>query len=642
MLSIQILGPFRASAPEGPVEIRSRRARALLGALALAPSRTVTRDGAAALLWPDRDETQARASLRQELAALRKALGPHAGILSTTGDRIELGAGVSFDVWAPGAPPGGPSGGLLEDIDLRSEPFEDWRRHQAAILQARFVTAAEQALARAEAGGDTDAALAQAEILTALDPLNESAVAARMRAALARGRRPEAVALLRDHAGRLATALQTEPGAHLARLLDAEDSAAPDPPPAPMPDIFARPAVLLMNFDCLSADPADQMIATGLVEYLRATLSCWRWFPVMGPEAAGWKTAQDVDIRAVAEDTGASYVVSGTVRCAGGRVRISATHTEAERARIAWTETFDGRTGDIFALQEDVACAIVARVEPQLARAAAERIALRPAGSPDAWELVARADEIDRKGGGGYGTRESNAAQLPLLQEATTREPDYSRAWARLARSHWRFFIMGWADDPAATIEASMAAARRGLEADPHEAEAHAYLALAATFGLRDHETGLSHGREAVRLNPSAPHHRHIFACVLENAGDFDAALDHLDAVFRLNPRHGARAAVLGDKTTCLMMLGRHAEAVSVARELMALAPAYGRGLQRCLASFGAAGEAALAAEACALLARAQPDLSEAYIRGTYPFRDAADLDRYVAAMRQGGCAALA
>lgn len=643
-LEIRLMGPFEARLNGDTVPVRSRRARALLGLLALSPSRCVTRDGAASLLWPDRGEAQARASLRQELSALKKTLEPlGVEVFEADADRIELveGAPVSFDVWSEDLADGALRGALMEDVDLRFEAFEDWRRHQNAAILARMTARLESALASAEGLQDWDAVTAMADRILRFDPLNEAAVAGKMRVALARGRRPEALAVYREHEARLARELDAAPGAALAAIVS-EAEGRPSDSGAPRQaavgrTIFARPAVLLLCFEHLGGDEDGQMIAEGIADDLRMTLSYWRWFPVIGPEAIGWKTAREIDLRASAAEVGAGYVVSGSVRRMGGRIRISASLTEAASGRTLWSEAFDGTMDDIFAFQEEVSRAIVARLEPRLGQAEAERISRSRPGDLRAWQLVARADEIERRGGEGYGTREANLEQKPLIEEATRLEPDYARAWSRLAKLYWRLFIMAWSDDHFGAMRASLDASGKAIALDGQDWEAHGYHGLALIFGARDYPAGLFHAEESVRLNPSATLARHAYGCGLEWVCRYEEAVEHLEAIFRLNPRHGARAAVLGDLTTCHMYLGELDRAVEEAQQIMAIAPGYSRGLQRCVATFGAAGRDDLASKALELLLKAQPDFSEDYVRETYPFSTAESLETFLQALRQGG-----
>ncbi|MGR3322862.1 MAG: BTAD domain-containing putative transcriptional regulator [Pseudooceanicola sp.] len=640
-LRISLLGPFRAEHDGAPLPISSQRAKALLALLALSPNRVVTREGAAAALWPDRDEPQARASLRQELSNLRKSLGPEAGaFLAVHRDRVELvpGAPVQFDTDWSGGLPDRLAGPLLQDVDLRSDAFEDWRRHQNAALTARFVARLEAETEAAAEAGDWPRALDLADRVAEADPLNEVAVAARMRAALASGRRPEAMRLFRDHEARVEAEYGAPPGAGLSALLETPETAPQAAgPPGRSPRLFDRPTVLLFATEATSRDPDDAILAEGMTDELRLGLSYWRWFPVIGPEAIGWKTARESDLRAVAESVGATFAVSSSVRRAGERVRVSAALTDARDGRLIWSEAFDGKLEDIFAFQEEVSRAIVARLEPHLTRAEGMRLSRASPSDLTAWQLLARAQEVERNGGEGYGTKDANLARRALFEEATAIEPDFARAWSRLGSTWQRAFLMDWEEDRVAAVQNALDCTARAIDLDPHDWEGHAFQGLSRIFGLQDFDNGVFHATESARLNPSAALARHASGCSLEWIGRFDEAIEDLEAIFRLNPNHVNRAAVLGDITTSALFSGRRDLAIDTARQLVTIAPGYYRGLQRCLATFGETGESDLAAKALGLLLEAQPDFSEQYVRDTYPFQNGEDLERFLEALRKGG-----
>ncbi len=617
-IRLSFLGPFRAERDGTAVALPARRGRAMLAALALAPGGEISRERLAALFWPDRAEPQARASLRQELSALRRALDG-CDALGSSAEAVALrpGRGLETDLWAfLGAQADAAGalalwrGPLLDGVELGSEPYEAWRAAERRRLEA-------------------------------FDPLNEAAVAARMQAAAAGGRVPEALALYAAHAERLSADLAAEPGAALSelrgRLAAATAAQAAPAAPAPAASIFKRPSVLLAGFEALSASEDDRLLALGLADELRLTLAYWRWFPVIGPEAVGWHAGQG-GLPALAREVGAAYAVTGTVRRAGPRVRVTACLLSAASGETVWSRNVDGTLEDIFAFQEVASRSIVAQLEPELAHAEAERIARARPNDLSVWQLLVQAKECERRGGEGYGTREANDEQMRLSREALALQPDFARAWSCLAHCHWRETIMGWAESREAAIEASLAASKRAIALDPADWEARAYRAIALLFGRRDFAQAELNGAEAVRLNPSAAQARHGLGCVLENLGRFEKSLEHLHAVFRLNPNHPNTAAVLGDIVTCNMFLGRHREATEAAERLIAVAPGYSRGLQRCVAALAIAGEAALAEKARRRLAEVQPDFSEAYVRETYPFAEPAHLEAMVEGLKKAGC----
>lgn len=651
--SIRFLGNFEAECDGEVLRVPSKRGRALLAALALAPGHRLSRQALVALLWPDRDDAQARASLRQELSVLKKALGSKAAaILQTDAHGVTMARDgiAACDVWSILADDASPEtamnlfrGELLDGLDLPFEAFEEWLSTERGVLRRRLTELAERHLDERAGVEDWAAVETCAERLQDLDPFNERAVAALMRAASAGGRRTQALSLFDDFAARLQRELQVKPGDRLVRLRD-EIASDPGSDPAvvktdkPNEVLFERPAVLVMAVDCLSTSEDDRMLADGLTEEIRTTLSYWRWFPVIGPESIGWKTARNTDIREAARGVSASYAVTGSLRRFGERARITVSLVDTASGRSLWSQNFDGNLEDVFAFQEDVCRSIVAQIEPQIAHAEAERIQRSPPTDLAAWQLVARTDEIERLGGPGYGTPESNARQLPLLQKATEIEPGYARAWSRIAKVHWRYFIMGWREDRDACALESREASRRAITLDPNDWEAHAYQALVQVFALKDYAAGEYHCSEAVRLNPSASLARQATGCTMEWMGRPRVALDNLELIFRLDPDPAAKAAIFGDMTTCYMFAGDTERSVEIARQLMAIGNDYSRGLQRCAATFGHAGETELAKAAVARLGEIHPDFSEDYVRMTYPFSKTEDLDFFIEGLRKAGC----
>ncbi len=560
-LALSLFGPFRACLNGQVVKIGSRRARAMLAMLALAPRASLSRDRLAATLWPDRAEEQARASLRQELSSLRRALGGQgAEILLADTSCVSLAEGVLAGDFGDPA-----DGEFLDGLDLKSEPFDDWRRQEHARLTAT---------------GDP-APGTQAST----DPVGSSA----------------------------------------------------GPSDAAADDIFDNPSVLIMGFVAASAEPDDMSFATGLVIDLRTSLSLWRGFPVIAPEAIGWKTDRDGDLLDIARSVCADYVISGAIQRAGDRIRVSVSLTGIDRGHLVWSEAFDGQMADIFEMQEAISRAVVARVAPEIGRAEAARVVRQRPANIAAWHLVAQTDELERLGGEGYGTPESNRAQLPLLEEAVRLEPDYARAWARLARYYFRSGLQGWIADRDAAFASAHENGERAVAADPREWEGQAILALTMIFGTHAFGPGRFHALEAVRLNPSAPYARHGCGCALEWTGEPEEALRHLRAIFELNPNYPNRAAALGDITTCELFAGRMEAAVEAARQLRDIAPEYNRGLQRVAVTLGHAGETAEAARALETVLALQPDFDEEYVRQTYPYARPEHVEIIIDGLRLAG-----
>lgn len=413
--------------------------------------------------------------------------------------------------------------------------------------------------------------------------------------------------------------------------------AVPLKPMAPSMEIFDRPSVLVVGFDCFGNDSRDANLALGLAQEVRLNLSYWRWFPVIGPEALVHKMDGETDLRDTALELGAAYVLTGSVRSNGEQVRVNVTLISTEDGNSLWSRHFDGSLENLFDFEEEISRAIVAQIEPEISRANSQRLLLARPNDMSAWQLLLATGEAERRGGEGYGTPDSNQEQMQLLGQALEKDPRMARAWAWLAKCHWRDSLMGWAGDTEQALNNSLHASQTALELNPVNWEARAYRAIALMFGRREFAEAEFHAREAVRLNPSAATARHGIGCVLENVGKTEEALEHLEAVFRLNPNHPNTAGVLGDIVTCHMLLGHNSEAVDTAVRLIALAPNYSRGLQRAIAALSQADEMERAQEAVGRLKALQPDFCESYVRTTYPFKDPETLEVFVSCLEKAG-----
>lgn len=546
---LQLFGPFRVALDGRELELRSKRSRAILAMLALAPTAAVARDRLAATLWPDRSEEQARASLRQELSKLRTALGKNTGIVTADSSSVRVNLAMLNCDFGNSR-----DGEFLEGLDLKSEPFDDWRREARANLERLC-----------------DTGLASKSVET-----NEQ-------------------------------------------------------------DIFRNPSILVMAFVSAGQNEEDSAFATGLVIDLRTSLSMWRQFPVIGPEAIGWQTERDSNLREIAVSVDAAYAISGAIRRSGDRIRVTASLSETATGYLIWTETFDGQMSDVFAMQEDIGRAVVARIFPEIAKSEAARITRQNPSDMTSWQLMAQVDEIERVGGEGYGTPESNRAQLLLLEDAVARQPDYARAWARLGRYWFRSSLQGWLEDRSDGFEKALEFTQKAVTLDPMDWEGHSYRALTLIFGDHSFGPGRFHAQEAVRLNPSAPLARHAFGCALEWLGEVDEAIRQKKVLFALNPNYPARAAVLGELATCLLFQGNMEKAAETARHLRDLAPDYSRGLQRVASVLGHFGAKEEAADVLQQVMRLQSDFGADYVRDTYPYAKTEHLETLLQGLRLAG-----
>jgi len=228
-------------------------------------------------------------------------------------------------------------------------------------------------------------------------------------------------------------------GAELAFAAATPDEIHEQPRPAmPLPD---RPAIAVLPFTNMSGDPEQEYFSDGISEDIITALSKLRWFFVIARNSSFTYKGKAVHMKQVAEELGVGYVVEGSVRKGGDRVRITAQLNDVATGSHLWAEKYDRSLADVFAVQDEITEAIVAAIEPQLYAAENFRAQRKPPDSMDAWDLVMRALSHYWRV-----TRQDNVVAQALLEKAIAIDPNYGQALGVLATSHTFSAHMGWAD----------------------------------------------------------------------------------------------------------------------------------------------------------------------------------------------------
>jgi TolB-like protein/Flp pilus assembly protein TadD len=504
---LKLLGGLVLEGPEGrPIHLSTRKAFLVLAALALVGDKGLRREALAELLWPDRSEPQARSSLRQALTAIRAALGgDEAGLrLTADAETVRLAGPVehvdarAFDRLADSVVLGeqvqacGLFGGdLLEGVAL-DQPADRWFGGYAAAFQRRALALCE-GLSRRAADDDTAARACEAlaHRLLDRDPAAEEAHRALMRIGLARGQRNAARRQLEQCRDALRRELDAAPEPATLALLD--ESAVPAPPrtlvaatpasAAESPASADRTAsarrgasLVVMPFDDLSA-VGDSFFADGIVEEITSALSRIRELFVIARQSAFTYKGRFVDVREVGRELGVRYVVEGTVRRGGDRVRISVHLVDAETRSQLWSGRYDGETGDIFALQDMIASQVAGALHPSLRAFEIENARRKAPDSLEAYDLVLRAYPHFWAH-----AKDDNRIAIALLDQALQRDPRYGVALAFKAWCHAQEASYVWADDPGGERALALRLAdRAAAEVDDH---ASALIAIGAAHGL--------------------------------------------------------------------------------------------------------------------------------------------------------------
>jgi TolB-like protein/cytochrome c-type biogenesis protein CcmH/NrfG len=403
-----------------------------------------------------------------------------------------------------------------------------------------------------------------------------------------------------------------------------------EPEPTPAPVVSDRPAIAVLAFNNMSDDPDQDYFCDGISEDILTALSRLRWFLVIARNSSFTYKGRNVHIRQIAEELGVRYVVEGSVRKAGDRVRITAQLNDATTGSHLWAEHYDRYLVDVFAVQDEITNAIVAAIEPQIYAAENFRARRKPPASLDAWDLLMR-------GLSHYWrvTREDHVVAQALLQKSIEIDPNYGQALAVLAASHMFGVHLGWADLATAAPVAERAAVL-AVQLDHEDAWAHAALG-SVYFSTRRLADALSEFETALGMNPNFCLVQGYYALALSYAGRTEDSFEAAQRAIRLSPRDPSLAIFYGIAGYARFMTRQYDEAIALAREAIRhrgdLTGAY-----RVLAvSAGMIGDKETAAVALGELRRTQPNISLSWIATQLPWCSDEDREHYLEGFRRAG-----
>jgi adenylate cyclase len=337
--------------------------------------------------------------------------------------------------------------------------------------------------------------------------------------------------------------------------------------PPPLPD---KPSIAVLPFANLSGDPEQQYFADGMVEEIITALSRIRWLFVIARNSTFTYKSQAVDVKQVGRDLGVRYVLEGSVRKGGNRVRITAQLIEAETGAHLWADRFDGSMEDIFDLQDQVATSVAGVVEPALQTAELGRGRGRPTSDLTAYDLYLRANELFL-----FFSKESVLHAIELLARAIERDPRYGLALASAAYYHSMLFQSGWADDPEGTRGRGIVFAQRALQAAGDDPTALAWVALALVNFDQDGGQSIDLIDQALALNPSSARAWRLSGWVRVVAGDADRAIADFASANRLDPRSTVHAGTLAGIGAAHFLARRLDQAAAALLASMQVAPSY-------------------------------------------------------------------
>lgn len=304
----------------------------------------------------------------------------------------------------------------------------------------------------------------------------------------------------------------------------------PDPPPEPVAQPVGKPSIAVLPFTNMSGDPEQDYLSDGITEDMITALARLRWLFVIARHSSFVYKDRAVDIRQVARELGVRYILEGSVRTSGRRIRITGQLIDAETGSHIWAEKYDRDSKDIFAVQDDITEHVVAAVEPHLYAEEGFRASGTQPDSIDAWGLVARALMLLNKV-----EHTQNEQARGLLFRAIELEPGYARAHALLAWAAWWAALCYWIADTRQGYRTAAAHAQDALSYDPSDPWARMVSGLCfSTAG--QHDRALGELRAALGLNPSFGLGRMALGWGLLRAGSFDDAVEETGRALRMSP----------------------------------------------------------------------------------------------------------
>ena len=303
----------------------------------------------------------------------------------------------------------------------------------------------------------------------------------------------------------------------------------PATPSLSLPD---KPSIAVLPFANMSGDPEQEYFADGMVEEIITALSRIRWLFVIARNSSFTYKGQAVDVKLVGRELGVRYVLEGSVREAGSRVRITAQLIDALTGTHLWADRFDGSLEDVFELQDKVAMNAVGVIEPTLQAAEIHRSAARPTNDLTAYDLYLRALPH-------WGSIERGRIlhALDLLGQAIERDPHYGPALALAAHSHQFLAANDWADDRETNRRKGLDLARRALRFAPDDPDVLAFAGFAIGFLGEDINVAIRLIERSLALNPSFARGWLLSGILRNLAGDPDLAIEHFATSLRLSPR---------------------------------------------------------------------------------------------------------
>jgi adenylate cyclase len=392
-----------------------------------------------------------------------------------------------------------------------------------------------------------------------------------------------------------------------------------------------RRAVAVLPFANFSGDPEQEFFADGITEDIISMLAGWRAFPVIARHSTFNYKGKTVDIRQVGEELGVRYVLEGSVRKSGHRVRVTAQLIRADTNHHIMAERYDRDMTDLFELQDEIATTIAGAIQPELLKFERARIADQPQHNEDAYEYYQRGMWHHYRH-----SKSDNAEAQTFFRRALAIDHEYPQSIAALAIAVCNAAYLGWAEDVEASYLESTELAERAVSVDARYPNARFALGLVCMWTRRA-ERAMAAFREAINLNPSFAAAHVLLGQMCLYQGRPEEAITLAEKGIRLSPTDPRLFIWLPALAGAHYQLRRYAEAVEIGRRSWSLNRNWPAGLRYVVAGLAQLGRVEEAQPALDELRRLNTNL--AFVEGNLRrlFTDTAGVDHIIEGLRKGG-----
>jgi TolB-like protein/Tfp pilus assembly protein PilF len=397
--------------------------------------------------------------------------------------------------------------------------------------------------------------------------------------------------------------------------LDGRNDAAVDVS-VPVEGFHGREAIAVLPFDNLSADPEQEYFADGITEDVITRLSLWQWFPVIARNSTFVFKGTSIDVKQVGEKLGARYVVEGSVRKIGAKVRVTAQLIDSTSGHHLWAERYDRDLEDIFAIQDEITQSIVAAIEPALGAAEQKRAQLIPPDSLDAWEASQRAFWHYNKA-----TREDFELAADWFRKSIAIDPHHPLAPGGLSVTIMRQVIRHWVDDFDLAVREMQEYGLKAIRIDDRAARGHVGLGWSRIV-TGQHDAALESLERAVEVNPSFGQGYIYLGLAQMFCGLTEEARASADTAMRLSPQDPMMPWMFDCKGLAYLVDRDYNTAERHFRRAAELAPKDPITSNNLAATLGLMGRIDEGRKYLEIVERFIPNMSVEMLQRTYPFKN--------------------